>query len=113
MTRSEFQELVGFLGPKFDAIDGRFESIDRRFESIDRRFDAIDIRFDAVDKRFDVVEDRLSRVEVGVEENRYHIQVLAEGITALDQKMERGFEAQAKLIKGIGARVDRLEVRLA
>jgi hypothetical protein len=68
---------------------------------------------DFIGQQFAATNSRLIRVEVSVEENRHHIQVLAEGITALDQKVERGFEAQAKLIKGIGARVDRLEVRLA
>jgi hypothetical protein len=112
MTRSEYQELVEFLGQ----------------------------RFDGVDRRFDAVEDRLTRVEVGVEGNRHQIQVLAEGLSSLDQKLERfredtaegfravrsemaggfasvwfefgtvrkemaqGFQAQSKLIKGIGAR---------
>ena len=68
---------------------------------------------DFIGRQFAATNSRLTRVEVSVEESRHHIQVLAEGITALDQKVERGFEAQAKLIEGIGARVDRLEVRLA
>jgi len=68
---------------------------------------------DFIGRQFAATNSRLSRVEVSVEENRHHIQVLAEGITALDQKVERGFEAQGNLIKGLGARVARLEVRLA
>ena len=90
MTRSEYQELVEFLG-----------------------------------RQFATVNSRLTRVEVSVEENRHHIQVLAEGITAVDQKLDRfrketaeefrasrsemagGFEAQSKLIRGLGVRVDR------
>jgi hypothetical protein len=121
MTRSEYQELVGFLAPKFDAIDGRFEAIDRRFEAL---------------------ENRLTRVEVGVEGNRHQIQIVAEGVTALREEMTRefaavrsemaggfasvwselgevrqeiaqGFQAQGKLIRGLGARVDRWESRRA
>ncbi len=118
MTRSDYQELTDFIGRQFAATNSR-----------------------------------LTRVEVGVEENRHQIQILAEGITALRGEMDReftavrsemaagftsvwsefgtvrkemadgfsavrgemasGFEVQGKLIKGIGARVDRLEVRLA
>ena len=117
MTRSDYQELVGFLGPKFDAIDGRFEAIDRRFEAIDRRFDAIDTRLDGV-------EDRLTRVEVGAEKNRHHIQIVAEGVTAVREDMARdftavrkemadGFEGHGKLILGLSARMDRWEGRSA
>ena len=66
-----------------------------------------------------------------MEENRHHIPILAEGIGATNQHLERfqekvteefravrgemagGFRAQEKLIKGLGARVDRWEVRSA
>ena len=58
MTRSEYQELVAFLGPKFDAMEGR-----------------------------------LTRVEVGLEENRHQIQIVAEGVTALREEMTREFAA--------------------
>ena len=92
MTKSEYQELVEFLGPKFDAIS-------RQFDSIDGRLDAI--------------EQRLTRVEVTVEENRHHIQILAERIGALDSKMDRGFQAQAELIEGLDIRMGRWEGRSA
>ncbi len=117
MTRSEYQELVEFLGPKFDAIDRRF---------------------DAVDRRFDAVEERLTRVEVLGERDRDHLRVLAEGITSVDQKLESfrqevaeefravrsemaagfdavrsemaaGFDAHGRLIGVLGSRVSRLE----
>ena len=117
MTRSEYQELVEFLGPKFEAID-------RRFDAIDRRFDALEVR--------------LTRVEVGLEGNRHHIQIVAEGLAAaredsareftavrreigegfasvwselgnVRKEMAQGFQAQGKLIRGLVARVDRWE----
>jgi len=78
MTKSEYQELVEFLGPKFDAI-----------------------------------EQRLARVEVTVEENRHHIQILAERIGALDSKMDRGFQALTELIEGLDIRMGRWEGRSA
>jgi predicted nucleic acid-binding Zn-ribbon protein len=96
MTRSEYQELVEFLAPKFDAIDRRF---------------------DAIDRRFDAIEERLTRVEVNVEQNRHQIQILAEAVGALDRKLDRelslvrremadGFQVQGRVIQGLAARLD-------
>jgi chromosome segregation ATPase len=75
MTRSEYQELVEFLGKKFDAIDRRFEAIDRRFDAIDRRFDAL--------------EGRVTRVEVTQEQDRDLIQAVAEGVASLSERLDR------------------------
>ena len=65
MTPSEYSELVAFLASKFDAIDRQFEA----------------------------VNGRLTRVEVGHEESRHQIQLLAEGITALRSEMGMEFDA--------------------
>ena len=99
MTKSEYQDLVEFLGPKFDTINRQFEAINRQFDAIEGRFDAI--------------EQRLTRVEVTVEENRHHLQILAEQIGALDSKMDRGFQAQAEVIEGLDIRMGRWEGRSA
>ena len=63
MTKSEYQELVEFIAPRFDRIDKRFDSIDERFAAVDNRFDAID--------------ERLRRVEILGEENRHQIQIVS------------------------------------
>ena len=62
MTRSEYQELVEFLGTKFDAIDRRFEAIEGRLDSIEGRLTS--------------VEGRLVRVEVTQEQDRHPILLL-------------------------------------
>lgn len=110
MTKSEYQELVEFLGKKFGRIDARF--------------DAVDQRFDAIDQRFDAVDERLVRVEVGVERNRDDIRAVAERVTALDRKLDRKigalrsemnarFDDQDELIRlgygDLARRIDRLE----
>ena len=76
MSPAEYQELVEFLGKRFDRIDQQFEQVDQRFEQVDQRFDA--------------VENRLARVEVKGEETRHHLQILAEGITAVRDLATRG-----------------------
>ena len=81
MTRSEYQDLVEFLGKKFDAI-----------------------------------ESRLAAVEVSVEENRHHIELLAERIGVLEEKMDRGFRAvRGEMADGFrtqGRRITALEIRV-
>lgn len=95
MTNGDLRELRDFPGEKFEAVDRLFEAIDRRFDAIDRHFEAIDRRFDAMEERFESVEEgldgideRLVRVEVGVEQNRHHIEVVAEGVVALNRKLD-------------------------
>ena len=94
MTRNEYQELVEFLGPKFDAIEGRF----------------------------DAAEGRLAKVEVGNEGTRHDLQGVAEGLTSLRSEMRRGFDdvrtemregsqTQEKVIRGLSERMDRWEGR--
>jgi hypothetical protein len=79
MTKGEYQELIEFLGRKFEDVDQRFVGMERRF--------------DAVDARFDAVELRLTRVEVLGERNQHHIDLLAEGLGGLRQEMNERFEA--------------------
>ena len=85
MTRSEYQDLVEFLGKKFGALEGR-----------------------------------LKKVEVTVDENRHLIQLVAENVTGLREKMDReflavrqemadGFQLQGNAIRSLGARMDRWE----
>ena len=74
MTKSEYQELVEFLGVQFTAVAERFTGIDRRLDGIDGRLDRMD--------------GRLSRVEVLEEENRHLIQTVAEGVSNVDRKVD-------------------------
>jgi hypothetical protein len=54
--------------------------------------------------RFEELRDRLSRVEVRVEENRHLIQVVAEGVTNVDRKLDRFKEEvrqEFRVVRGI------------
>lgn len=88
MTKSEYQELVEFLG----------------------------VRFDAMERRFDAMEERLIRIELLAEENHHQIRIVAERIISLPKAMAEGFkivrpekaagfDAQGRLIRGLGTRV--------
>ncbi|HZN49139.1 MAG TPA: hypothetical protein VFD81_00835 [Methylomirabilota bacterium] len=48
MSAPEHQQLIAFLGERFETIDRRFDTIDRRFNAFDRRFEAFDRRIDAL-----------------------------------------------------------------
>ena len=65
MTRNEYQDLVEFLALRFDRSERR------------------------TDERFSGLENRLTKVELGNERNAHQIQILAEGITTVDQRLER------------------------
>ncbi len=114
MTKSEYQELVEFIAPRFDRFDKRFDAIDDRFSAVDKRFDAIDERFAGFD-------DRLRRVEILGEENRHQIQIVAEAVseTVSDSKFEAfraevaaGFQDLRELLQASHLELDRRVTRL-
>ena len=91
---------------RFAAIDQRFEAIDQRFEAIDRRLIAIDRRFAAIDRRFDKVEAQIRHTHVVLEDLRSSVQLIAENMSAMNQKLDRYIEAAEKKRE-----VDRSETR--
>ena len=68
MTADQYTELIDFLSRKFDRIDARF---------------------DAVEHRLDTVERRLAKVEVTVEDLQHQIQILAEGLSGTNSRLDR------------------------
>ena len=101
MTKSEYQELVEFIAPRFDRFDKRF---------------------DVIDERFDAIDDRLRRVEILGAENRHQLQIVAEAVaeTVSEDKFEAfrsevaaGFEGVHELLRAshleLDGRVTRLE----
>jgi len=129
MTNDEYQQLIEFLGRKFEAIDRQFEAIDQRFEGMGRRFDAMDRRFDAVEAKlgehderfrdilghFDQLYRRLERLE-----QEYH--VILQGLRRIedmlaDEKvkrevLERGLEELKHHVAALQARIQELEQRV-
>ena len=100
MTKSEYQELVEFIAPRFDGID---------------------IRFDAIDVRLDAIDERLGRVEILGEENRHQIQIVAETVSkavsndkfeAFRSEVAAGFEDLRGLLRASHVELDRRVTRL-
>ena len=100
MTKSEYQELVEFIAPRFDRFDERF---------------------DAIDERFDGIDERLRRVEILGEENRHQIQIVAEAVAdkvsndkfeAFRSEVAAGFEGLHDLLRASHLELDRRVTRL-
>jgi DNA repair exonuclease SbcCD ATPase subunit len=62
MSPSEYEQLVLFLGERFETIDRRFDTIDQRFDSIDRRFEIVGQRFESMDRRFETIDRRFDEL---------------------------------------------------
>ncbi len=58
--KSEYQQLVQFLGDRFAGVDRRFVAINHRLDSLERR---VDEGFREVTGRFDEIDRRLDRLE--------------------------------------------------
>jgi len=79
-------ELVGYLDERFAYLDQRFEAVDRRFDAIDQRFDAMERRQGTTDAR---LEDTRRHLGILIENLDGKIQLVAEGVINVDQKIDR------------------------
>ena len=93
MTNNEYQQLVEFLGRRFDEIDRRFTVIDQRFTGIDQRFVVIDQRFVTMEQRFearfDTLEQQLRDVLGHFDEVYRRLERLEQEYYAISQGLRR------------------------
>ena len=95
MTKKEFLELLEEfseknLDPKFQKIDTRFEKIDQRFEKIDAKFEKIDERFEKVNSQISEFKNEIiHQFHVISEDVISKVQLVAEGLVNLDEKLNR------------------------
>jgi hypothetical protein len=103
MTAEEYATLMDFLAT--------------RFARIDARLDVIEARLDGLDGRQTAVETRLARSEVLWESVRDEIRRVAEGVIAVNERLDR-FQAETRErfdrverdIGGLQVRFDRFAV---
>lgn len=72
-------ELVGYLDERFAYLDQRFGAVDQRFDAMERRQDATDAR----------LEDTRRHLGILIENLDGKIQLVAEGVINVDQKIDR------------------------
>ena len=92
MTKSEYQELVEFLGPKLDAIENRLTRVEVLGEENRHQLRIVAEGVGAVWSEVKAVRSEM-----------------AEGFRAVRSEMAAGFDAQGQLIRGLGNRVGHLE----
>jgi chromosome segregation ATPase len=119
MSAPEYQQLIAFLGERFETIDRRFETIDRRFETIDRRFDTIDRRFNELRAdilgHFDEVYRRLERLEQeyqAITQTLRRIEALLADERARREILERDLATLRENVAVLNARIEDIERRL-
>ena len=83
------------MNARFDEVPTRAE-MNARFDEVPTRTE-MNARFDEMEERFTSVDRRL---EVLVEDQRSATQLLAEGIAAIGERMERGFAEVRELFAG-------------
>ena len=126
MSPSEYQDLVAFLGERFETIDRRCEAIDRRFEAIDRRFDAMDRHFEAIDHRFDELRaeilghfdelyrrlERLEQEYVAITQALRRIEAVLLDEGARRERLEQDVASLRENLAVLRVRIDDIEKRL-
>jgi chromosome segregation ATPase len=112
MSAPEYQQLIAFLGERFETIDRRFETIDRRFDTIDRRFN--ELRADILG-HFDEVYRRLERLEQeyqAITQTLRRIEALLADERARREILERDLATLRENVAVLNARIEDIERRL-
>jgi chromosome segregation ATPase len=112
MSPSEYQDLVAFLGKKFDRIDVRFDGLEARVGGLEGRMEGLEGRMEGLEGRMEGLEGRLSGVEVGQESLRSDLSTVAELVTANARRIDRNLIAVETLtqkveVNGVGIRAVR------
>ena len=119
MSAPEYQQLIAFLGARFETIDRRFDTIDRRFDAFDRRFEAFDRRIDALRGEilghFDELYRRLERLEheyQAMTQTLRRIEALLAHERARREILERDLATLRANVAVLNARIEDIERRL-
>jgi chromosome segregation ATPase len=112
MTPTEYQQLVEFLGPRFEEIDGRFAQMDRRFTELHEElaelrremlghFDEIYRRLERLEQEHQAITQALRRIEAGLADERGRREILERDLRTLRQQ-----------VTSLQARIEEIEERL-
>jgi chromosome segregation ATPase len=119
MSAPEHQQLIAFLGERFETVDRRFDTIDRRFDAFDRRFEAFDRRIDELRGEilghFDELYRRLERLEheyQAITQTLRRIEALLADERARREILERDLATLRANVAVLNARIEDIERRL-
>jgi uncharacterized membrane-anchored protein YhcB (DUF1043 family) len=112
VSPSEHEQLVQFLGARFEAIDRRFDAMDRRFDTLERQFgefrqevlghfDEIYRRLERLEQEYHAVTQALRRIEALLADEQGRREILERDLAALRENVAL-----------LRARIDDIERRL-
>jgi chromosome segregation ATPase len=105
VSPSEYEQLVQFLGARFEAIDRRFDASDRRFaefrQEILGHFDEIYRRLERLEQEYHAITQALRRIEALLADERGRREIL-----------ERDLETLRENVAILKARIDDIQRRL-
>lgn len=122
MTKSEYQELVEFLGRKFDEVDRRFDTVEAKLAEHDGRFDAVEAtlaehnerfleilgHFDELYRRLDLLQDEYHAILQALR----RIETLLADERGRREALERSVEDLKHRMATLQARVEELEQQI-
>lgn len=124
MTSDEYSSLMDFLATRFARMDARFDAIEARLDRLEARMggletrmggletrmgglegrqESLETRMGALEGRQDSLDTRLARSEVLWESMRHDLRLVAEGVVALGERVDRRLD-------GIQVQFDRFAV---
>ena len=113
MTRREYQELVEFLGKKFDAMEDRLRRVEVTQEQTGDLIKAVAEGVANVNERLDRFQEEVAAEFRAVRsEMSAGFEAVWVEFRTLRKEMTRGFEEQSRLIERLDTRLSGLEPRL-
>ncbi len=112
MSPTEYQELVTFIGRRFDTIAERFDGVDRRFDAlqghIDERFREVHGHFDAIYRRL----ERLDQEYYAITESLRRIEAILADERVRRDALDRDLSELRRRVVDLESRVDQIQRRL-
>jgi len=112
VSPSEYEQLVQFLGTRFETADRRFENLDHRFENLEHRFD--ELRSEILG-HFDELYRRLERLEqeyYAITQGLRRIEALLVDERLQGEILERDLATLRENVAALHARIEHIERRL-
>jgi uncharacterized membrane-anchored protein YhcB (DUF1043 family) len=112
MSPSEYQDLVQFLGARFEVVDRRFERLERRFDGLEQHleefrrevlghFDELYRRLERLEQEYHAITQALRRLEVLLVDEKARREILERDLATLREN-----------VAVLKARIDDIERRL-
>lgn len=105
MSPSEYEQLVQFLGARFESIDRRFDTIDHRFDEFRQEilghFDEVYRRLERLEQEYQAITQALRRIEALLADERVRREILERDLATLREN-----------VAVLNARIEDIERRL-